>query len=495
MTAVTVDSRLLNARSTVLESEALRVSHDDTGGGIHLVAKRHLRKGTCVASCHAAAIALDSSFRSSHCGFCCAMTEVSPCPDCQLVSTCRRCHPCHGKEECRGLQTLSQTMMQVFGPTSIVESVYMLAVRLMVQRWVDQIGSPTSGEDESPSPIDWKLFDALHTKKVQSEETFATFTKKLCAALANIFNAPATDFWSQETLVDVLGKIFGCAHGVTDTTLPLGCQTLGMAIFPLHSFYNHACAPTAFFACQIIPDAATPRRDHVCSVLAKVHCLSDVVVGESVTLSYIPTSGLDGKERHRLLSDGYGFDCGCRACVDTSNAHEWEKLLQLPNGADVDSLRQVQFTCNESLVRARQMNGNNPERSGLLEHCVVMTRMSLRGIQNQQIPASHEVSIEAHRLLASTLSLIGEQTDADKEYDIFFNLVNPIRPLFDPVVLIKQHAEYAALLIEGEAQQSHLDRAMCLARTALGAEHPLTLSIEQSDNDPEQNSAKKRKLK
>jgi len=339
---------------------------------------------------------------------------------------------------------------------------------------------------------------------------------------------------------DVLGKVMGCGHAITDvTTLALGDQCVGRALFLEHSFYNHSCAPNAFISCHIGDERQEQyengnggdtlmqkstiitkddseneggmHRDeqNKCALFACVQCIDTIEKDKPVVLSYIPTSGIDRKERQDTLLNGYHFTCQCVACsgVETNPlATKWEKTLKLPEGNNVNITRQMQYSCNESLINIQQLDEklssdgdeNNNERDELIAGCIMMIRMSMNGIKNQDISPHHEVSIEAHRLLAAALSLSGNTAEALREHQHFFDAIAPVSPLIDPVVIAAQRVEFARDLGRNgdtKEQKQQLEKAKELSEICLGSSHSFVRQIKERITDLEvECKAKKRRL-
>ncbi len=310
--------------------------------------------------------------------------------------------------------------------------------------------------------------------------------------------------WLTKSKFDaIMGKVVGCGHAVTDVTASLGCQCIGRALFLEHSFYNHSCVPNAFLSCHI-QTGATLAADHQkvrniyqgsghrhhCSLIARVHCISDIEKTGPVTISYIPTSGLDSKERHQRLHQNYSFSCQCKACNEgTFIGKKLSKFLSLPDDCDVDILRQMQFSCHEkineirrALIRLKEEASDRLEKKEEIENelqfCISTIKMNQRGMKFQGIPLSHEVSIESHRLLAASLSLMGEYGLAVKEHALFLESAQAIQEIFDPVAIATSLLEYAKDLRrcdDGKTTEvehsSILNTAYDNAKMALGVDH------------------------
>lgn len=366
-----------------------------------------------------------------------------------------------------------------------VDSSYVVTIRLLHRRWHDE---KCSKDDDASSPlpsVDWKLFDSLHKTKVSGGQ-YDVATSSLCKHVKSLLSDDIVDLsWiTKDAFDDTLERVVGCGYAVVDLTLNLGFQTIGRALFLEHSFYNHACNPNAFISCFIggpvdaTSASKSTNRPPSCALVSKVHCLADIKSGEDVTQSYIPTSGLDREERRTLLKDGYHFECQCRACrLDSGDAtaEGWNCCLNVPEGSDLSSLREVQYSCNQSLLAY-----DDNDDDGTLDGCIGLIRMSANGIKNQGIASSHEVALEFYRLLATAYSLSGKLDEAVKEHAAFFCSVEKISDLFDPIALATQRAECAFVLQKiGSVEGEHPKHAESLLRVSLGSDHPYTAIITQ----------------
>ena len=288
---------------------------------------------------------------------------------------------------------------------------------------------------------------------------------------------------TKDAFDDVLGRVVGCGHAVVDLTLGLGSQTIGRAIFPEHSFYNHSCCPNAFISCNIgdgamVGTTAAAGSSSCCALVASVHCLSNIDSGNDVCLSYIPTSGLSRNERQKLLRDGYNFECRCRACrldEEDATAKEWDRCLAVPEGSDLESIGEVQYAANQIFVDS----GDKDE----IDRSIGIVRMVANGIKRQGIASSHECAMEVHRLLTVGYAALDRFDDAIGEHRAFFASVEKIAAgLFDPIALSTQHIEFALVLHkngDAEGELRELKAAEDLARTALGREHPFVVAVER----------------
>lgn len=462
-------SRLEYVNECIRErNSAISVGEDDDNG-LSVTSTVPQQSGALVLSCQAAAIALEPCRRNTRCGYC--NREVDPtsskvCSDCEIVAICDACRPVKkGWHESSRECILFQALVQVVGAESL-DSSLLLTMRLMFQRWYDsQLDKNKNGAPQAT--IDWKLFDCLYampSTQVQDgdmNDTISLLLSNLRLVVDHLSKDVSTEWLTRESFDQVSGRVIGCSHAITDFLQPLGDQCLGRAIFVQHSFYNHACTPNAFLSCTTKNDTLT----------ARVHLLKPVDKNEPITLSYLPLSGLSKMERQLRLMEGYHFKCSCTTCAHDS----YEEYLKLESTADVESLRQVQFTCHADLLRLQNdfVQDDLDSRLGTLQ-------MLQRGLENQNIPASHEVRLELHRLLAMAYTLNEQIQLAMEQHEAFFKALNSIPRLFDPVAEAIQRLEYAKLLQDDSArQQQELSFAVQKATTALGENHEFVQSISE----------------
>mmetsp|Transcript_4392 Transcript_4392/g.8452 ORF Transcript_4392/g.8452 Transcript_4392/m.8452 type:complete len:329 (-) Transcript_4392:4481-5467(-) len=306
-----------------------------------------------------------------------------------------------------------------------------------------------------------------------------------------------TSWLNKPALDSIMGKVIGCGHAVTDVSASLGCQCFGRALFLEHSFYNHACSPNAYFSCHL------DNLDRCAALTARVHCIHDVSSGESVTISYIPTCGLDRNERRKRLKDGYDFKCMCDVCErNWTWAKGIEEHVTLPLGHEVDILRNMQYDCNQQLLALMDECKFSRERLNEtqicdLGSCLSTIQMNKRGIRNQNIPGSHEVSIESHRLHAAALSLGGHVEAALKKHEAFHKAVQKILRIFDPVAYATSLNEYSAAL-DQVGDYGRRDEIIALAlenlSCALGHDHIFIRTVASTLNNKCERVMKRRKL-
>jgi hypothetical protein len=244
--------------------------------------------------------------------------------------------------------------------------------------------------------------------------------------------------------------------------------------------------------------------------------LEDVQEGESITLSYIPLSGLSVQERQARLLAGYGFQCNCNACSSSNSKHPQDVLLQLPTtDVDLDSIREIQYNCNERLLQLRLLVSKRETIRALpeeyddeIENTISTIQMIRRGIQNQGIPSCHEVSIEVDRLLAMAFSLprgssrtttttatsLDAIAMAMKHHERFFAESSKLGFLFDPVAKATQHLEYSRVVSSTStasagttsvdavaAADAERQKGLQLLQIAIGKDHPWVQALLVSE--------------
>jgi hypothetical protein len=526
-----------------LISAPVSIAQPGTPGedNLGLESSKALAAGQCVLECSSAAIVLDAPHRKTHCGYCArrasstvtasstaAATATSTVTDTDTVTastvtdtdtaaaattvtgstattstdtsttagttrtnttdpssckcgmticgecakTCLEYHSSSG--ECDMMRTL-----QKIDPH--FPALLLLTMRLVWRMWYEKKYPKQMRESPLPT-IDWMLLKCIYTSTptlTPKDNPFSKLEEKVKTTFQELTGGKDCEWLIQSEWDDILGRILGCAHAITDISLPLGEQSLGRALFLKHSFYNHACAPNAFLSMQ--PGGAT--------VMAQVRMLRPLQPKEAVTISYIPTSGLDKQERQAKLLAGYHFTCACATCAGDT----YEEFVKVPEGADVNVLREVQFTCNETLVQLQQAGATTstttsttattPEIEELLENCIATLEMSMKGIANQNIPGSHEIVIESHRLLAKAYSLQQHKSaEAIQEHLAFFQAVQPIDYIFDPVAKATQRLALAKDYKTFQKQDDYLAQlklALEGGTIALGAEHAFVKAIAE----------------
>ena len=509
-------------------------SIDDNGGGVCVLSKEKLRQGEELASCYAAAIAMDPSYRDM-CAYCASPCENSVnsaeleskrtgtgsrCKSCCMVSICERCKANGAQKwhvesgECRALLALAHAIHTISSQGEInemsiniemadsIDASYVLTVRLMIRRWNEKIAS-------SPFPtMDWSLLDQLYKADVG---LCGSTINEICKLMSDSFYAKSAntkklmhESWiNSNDFNDTMGKVLGCSHAITDVTAPLGCQSIGRSLFLEHSFYNHCCTPNSFLSSRI----GDGKGDHKCALNARLHCIQDVEKGQGVTISYIPTSGLSCDERRQRLKQNYDFTCQCEACERKSQlSKKLDRLLCLPEDCDVEMIRQMQFVCNQQLLqlehsRKDNVSTNHRDKDEVqlneVQSCISTINMNKRGICNQGIPKHHEVSIESHRLLAKALSLSSDIKGSLKEQTSFRDAVEPIIKIFDPVAYSTSLVDYGRDLYKvgkDEEGESILLCARKYAVSALGEDHKMVQTINQTVKTVAMRERKRQKI-
>jgi hypothetical protein len=139
-----------------------------------------------------------------------------------------------------------------------------------------------------------------------------------------------------------------------------------------------------------------------------------------------------------------------------------------------------------------KMQGSNVDDEEITQ-IISLVEMTKRGIRNQAIPESHEVSIEAERLLAMAYTLSGQKEEAIIHHDSFFSQARLIGHLFDPVALATQDLAYADVL-DGDLRRDVQDRAISSLAIALGEDHSWVRVLTcQAHSAVAQQVSKKRK--
>ncbi len=441
-----------------------------TTEGIQVHASLSLSKGTLLVECPAIRIALDPSRWTTHCGFCANNAPItSICAECQVIGICSDCSlmkTTNHSKECNALRNFLELLQS---PSSDLRPIdvtsHLLTIRLL--GLIQETSDSTIGNQNHPNKIhDWyTLVPQLYGSSIPSDELHNSkrIVSRCWKTHPSSHNDVAFIPSVQDLYETIFSRVLGCSHAVTDLALPLGNQLLGRALFWHHSFYNHACAPNAYLSCS----------GHI----ARVHLLQSVIPGDSITLSYIPLSGLSRQERQDRLQCNYGFECDCTTCCSSSSMH-------LPPGADVDSIREVQYSCNERLLVASQSQQKEDEemeqqREEEIENILSLVRMTQRGIQTQGIPVMQEVALEAHRLLAMGLSLLGRSQEAIMHHRAWFQ--HGVVALMDPTAVATQRLALARDLAAQHSQESHQEWKIAIQELteSIGDNHPWIKSLQE----------------
>jgi SET domain len=445
----------------LLSRSGLVVASKDEKGdaGIFVRANKDICRGTNVMSCSAASIALDPPYRHSCCAMCARRCpHACMCTKCHMVTLCFQCRS--SKDDNRHYRECD-ALLAIFNLfatgeeenkefITAIDSCHLLTIRLLCQK----------------DHLDWKIITCLHSVSLSDDvDSDIAF---LCSGLL-AGNVPRLSWINNEIYKWTLSRVIGCSHAITDLSLPMGSQAIGQALFTSHSFYNHSCTPNAFLSCVLMIDKPRCQEGGSAGVVARLHMLYDVTFGEEITISYIPSSGLGFQERQKRLHKGYEFTCICQACV--------EKKILLPPDTDVDSIRQIQFTCNEKLLLLSRL----PPIVDEIERIVSLIKMTSRGINNQKIPKFHEVAIEVDRLLAIANSLLGRNDEAVQNHTNFFSKTSSVLQLIDPVATATQRIQYSKLLEEKE-QQIQIKQAISDLQSAIGLDHPWILMLKDTSS-------------
>ena len=499
------------ASAVETDGEGIRVeaklasSSSDSSAGAEF-----LPQGTLLLECDAMSIALDPSLWATRCGICAHDIEPSRasivCSTCQIVAVCDDCRreestAVRHARECKALQVFLSLLQRTsnspedadadtissFLPMDLTS--HLLTIRLLCS---------IDGNDKAHNW--WERFLCLYASPISDDETYNA--DLIVAGMKTRLESSDEEkdpcsggskaIYDDSKYQSVLSRVLGCSHAVTDLSLPLGSQCLGRALFWHHSFYNHACTPNAFLSCCI---PSTVMRKHTTdratdTVTARVHLIRDVPPGKPITISYIPMSGISRQERQGRLQTSYGFICHCEECSSLT------PFIQLPKNADVDAVREVQYSCNARLLSVQEertepnhetkTSHDDDNASALtdeIESVLSLVRMTQRGIHNQGIPPCHEVSLEAHRLLAMGLSRLGQYKEAIQHHQEFFK--QAVASLMDPVAMATQHLALARDMgatntFPRQDVEREWDTAMKALTTVIGASHRWVQALSQN---------------
>ena len=543
--------------------------------GLHMAALRPIASGTRIMESRAISLALEPPYLTTCCGFCCSSdrnyrTSVARlddvkekttmqldsgmelCTDCNLISFCPSCSTssfCRSthERECRALQAVAAVwnglgnvdegndgnkFTQSHGQE--LDSCHLLTMRILVLRNAPKVSDDDKGSGLNDAAKDrhknLALLDTLYEceQLPRQFEEFAECLFKKNNEDDSVFNE-TLDLQNKSSLkadyLRILRQVIGCGHAITDISLPLGQQCLGRALFVSHSFYNHSCSPNAYLSCHIAQKVDDETQSPYASsgaLVARVHALRDVSVGDSITLSYIPLCGMARSERQKRLLSCYNFVCKCVLCQTSTG----DILLPLDDGIFVDSdpIREIQYTCNERLLQSKdawqrheheqldRSKDGEDERIALdveqIAHVLSLIKMTQRGIRNQQIPVAHEVSLESHRLLALGYSMLHDYSQAVSHHKDFVRIINDnFHGLlsFDPVALATQYMDFSQDLLlqcekrsdknenhdnitkaENETRRASIrnrNLALQYLTTAVGSDHPWVLLLtKHGDN-------------
>lgn len=106
--------------------------------------------------------------------------------------------------------------------------------------------------------------------------------------------------------------------------LTIKTKSYATGVFPVTALCNHSCDPNCVWV-------QNPRVG-----LGVLVTIREIGAGEELCISYKqPWSRMRGDERRKWLREGYGFECGCVACIE-----DWKML----KGGDenVDKIREFE---------------------------------------------------------------------------------------------------------------------------------------------------------
>jgi hypothetical protein len=127
--------------------------------------------------------------------------------------------------------------------------------------------------------------------------------------------------------------------------------------------------------------------------------------------------------------------------------------------------------------------------------------MTQRGMARQDIPNNHEVSLEAHRLLAMGLSIQQNYDDAITHHQSWFGHV--VVELMDPIAMATQRLTLARDLRKSSSIAPHerqgdgfdeWQTALQELVTVLGPNHPWIESLQEEDSSWHHRATKKPRI-
>lgn len=324
--------------------------------------------------------------------------------------------------ECKAIQSA----IEVLAPeTKDISSTHLLVLRLLARIALNEI------------PM--QALETLYAAPLPSSTD--DFLTQLSASISkNLPFATATQYGS------VLSRVLGCAHALIDPSLPIGHQSVGCALYYDHSFYQHDCQPNAMIS--TVPTAINSEEP---AVRSQLRAIVDIPKGDPISISYIPLCGMAVSERQDVLQRKYHFSCTCCSCADSIIAFP-------PSVVDVQSIREIQYSCNERLLAV------SDDDEDALAGIRGLVRMTMRGIQRQGIPANHEVSIEAHRLL---LHCAESEEELQREWDEFVQATESVGRLYDMIVFNTERLRF------------HRSKAIGQLKVVLGEAHAWIKMLER----------------
>ena len=212
------------------------------------------RAGTLLCSSESLAIALEPHRRSTRCGFCTAALAAKHegcCEACGLIAICAACQSAGAVQahatECAKLAELSG------GRPAELSSLVLLCARIVLR-------GPCAVEETAPLCTNEAAMletDAGRESLVQLRAAGDGLSSVLAPAPAAGATAAAEAVAASEgaaaasAAARVLLVCCANSHSLTDLTLPLGEQSMGVGLFPRLSLFNHTCAALVAVAVAI----------------------------------------------------------------------------------------------------------------------------------------------------------------------------------------------------------------------------------------------------